>query len=155
MSKLRSKRRPITRRRVHWSTVTLVLAVPVVAGAVAWQLGWLGGRSAMVSVRVPELSAVAAIGRKAFDESCASCHGARGSGTDQGPPLIHDIYNPGHHADSAFYAAAKRGVGQHHWRFGNMSAQPQVSDSQMAAIIRYVRELQRANGITYRPHRMR
>ena len=155
MSKSRSKRRPVTRRRrVHWNTVTLVSALLVVAGAVAWQLGWLGGRSAMVSVRVPELSAVATIGQKAFDANCAGCHGARGSGTDQGPPLIHDIYNPGHHADSAFYSAAKRGVGQHHWRFGNMPAQPRVSDSQMTAIIRYVRELQRANGITYRRHRM-
>jgi hypothetical protein len=35
-----------------------------------------------------------------------------------------------------------------------MPAQPQVSDSQMTAIIRYVRELQRANGIIYRRHRM-
>jgi len=154
MSKLRSERLPTTRRRVNWSPAALVLAVLAVAGLVAWQFGWLGGGSAMVSVRVPELSAVATIGQKAFDASCAGCHGARGSGTDQGPPLIHDIYNPGHHADSAFYTAAKRGVGQHHWRFGNMPAQPQVSDSQMTAIIRYVRELQRANGITYRRHRM-
>jgi cytochrome c len=140
--------------RVHWSTVTLVLALPVVTGVIAWQLGWLGGGSGTVSVQVPELSAVAVVGRKAFDESCASCHGTHGSGTDQGPPLIHDIYNPGHHADSAFYAAAKRGVRQHHWRYGSMPAQPQLTDSQMSAIIRYVRELQRANGITYRPHRM-
>jgi mono/diheme cytochrome c family protein len=154
MSKSRSERRSTTRRRVNWNTATLALALLVVAGAVAWRLGWLGGGSAMVSVRVPELSRVAAIGETAFDESCVGCHGARGSGSDQGPPLIHDIYNPGHHADSAFYAAAKRGVGQHHWRFGNMPAQPQVSGSQMTAIIRYVRELQRANGITYRPHRM-
>ena len=154
MSKLRSKRQPVTRRRAHWGGGTLILVLLAIAGIVAWQLGWLGGRSAMVSVRVPELSAVATIGQKAFDASCAGCHGARGSGTDQGPPLIHDIYNPGHHADSAFYTAAKRGVGQHHWRFGNMPAQPRVSDSQMTAIIRYVRELQRANGITYRRHRM-
>jgi len=142
------------RFRVRWSTSTLLLALPVVAGAVAWQLGWLGGRSGAVSVRIPELSQVAAIGQKTFDESCASCHGVSGSGSDQGPPLIHDIYNPGHHADTAFYAAAKRGVRQHHWRFGNMPAQLQVSDSQMAAIIRYIRELQRANDITYRPHKM-
>ena len=154
MSKLGSGRRPIARRRVHWGGGTLILVLLAIAGAVAWQLGWLGGRSAMVSVRVPELSPVAAIGQRAFDQRCAGCHGARGSGTDQGPPLIHDIYNPGHHADSAFYTAAKRGVGQHHWRLGNMPAQPQVSDSQMTAIIRYVRELQRANGITYRRHRM-
>jgi mono/diheme cytochrome c family protein len=137
--------------RIHWNNAILILAVPVVAGIVAWQLGWLGGP---VSVRIPELSAVATTGQKAFDENCASCHGVSGSGTDQGPPLIHDIYNPGHHANSAFYAAANRGVRQHHWRFGNMPPQPQVSDSKIAAIIRYIRELQQANDIAYRPHKM-
>jgi hypothetical protein len=35
-----------------------------------------------------------------------------------------------------------------------MPAQPQVSDSQITAIIRYVRELQQANGIATRAHRM-
>jgi cytochrome c551/c552 len=35
-----------------------------------------------------------------------------------------------------------------------MPPQPQVSDEELAAIIRYVRELQTANGIFYRPHRM-
>lgn len=140
--------------RVHWSTTVVLLVLPVVVGAVAWQLGWLGGRSGAVSVRIPALSPVATIGQTAYDETCASCHGSSGSGTDQGPPLIHDIYNPGHHADSAFYAAAKRGVRQHHWRFGNMPAQLQVSESKMTAIIRYIRELQQANDITYRPHTM-
>lgn len=140
--------------RIRWNQAVLMLAFVIVTGAVAWELGWLGGRSGAVSVRIPDLSPVAVIGQKAFDESCASCHGVSGSGTDQGPPLIHDIYNPGHHADSAFYAAANRGVRQHHWRFGNMPAQTQVSSSRMAAIIRYIRELQRANGIIYRAHKM-
>ncbi len=154
MSRTGSKILPTKRRRTHRSTVTLVLALSVLAGVVAWQLGWLGARSAVDSVRVPELSRVAVAGQKAFDRSCAGCHGARGSGTDKGPPLIHDFYNPGHHGDDAFYAAARRGVRQHHWRFGNMPARPKVSKSQMVAIIRYVRELQRANGITYRKHVM-
>ncbi|GMQ96186.1 MAG: hypothetical protein BMS9Abin14_703 [Gammaproteobacteria bacterium] len=154
MSKTDSKIQPAKRRRTHWTTVTLVLALPVIAAAVAWQLGWLGDRLAVDSVRVPELSRAAVAGQKAFDKNCARCHGARASGTGKGPPLIHDFYNPGHHPDSAFFAAAKSGVRQHHWQFGNMPARPEVSNSQMAAIIRYVRELQRANGITYRKHRM-
>ena len=154
MSKTNSKTQPGKRRGTQWSTITLLLALPVIAAAVAWQLGWLGGRSAVDSVRVPELSRVAVAGQKAFNENCASCHGARGSGTDVGPPLIHDFYNPGHHGSDAFQAAVQRGVRQHHWRFGNMPAQPQVSNSQLVAIIRYVRELQRANGITYRKHQM-
>jgi hypothetical protein len=35
-----------------------------------------------------------------------------------------------------------------------MPAQPEVTGHEMASIIRYVRELQAANGIFYRPHRM-
>jgi mono/diheme cytochrome c family protein len=155
MSRSRAKKRSTKqrprRRRIHWSTVAVLLALPVIAGAVAW----LGGRSTVASVRVPELTRTAVRGQMAFDESCASCHGAHGSGTDLGPPLIHDFYNPGHHGDDAFYAAVEGGVRQHHWQFGNMPAQPQVSELQTKRIIRYVRELQGANGITYRKHRMR
>jgi mono/diheme cytochrome c family protein len=107
-----------------------------------------------VNVRVPPLSKVAARGKMAFDANCASCHGVNASGTDKGPPLVHDFYNPGHHADGAFFLAAKLGVRQHHWRFGDMPPQPQVTQEQLATIVRYVRELQAANGITYHPHRM-
>jgi len=35
-----------------------------------------------------------------------------------------------------------------------MPSQPQVSDREIAEIVRYVRELQVANGIVYREHRM-
>jgi hypothetical protein len=35
-----------------------------------------------------------------------------------------------------------------------MPPQPNVTDKQIAAIIRYVRELQTANGIVLRQHRM-
>ena len=47
----------------------------------------------------------------------------------------------------ALAAAARRGVRQHHWRFGDMPPQPQVSDAQLAAIVRFIREAQVANGI--------
>lgn len=107
-----------------------------------------------VAVKLPQLSAQAEAGKKAFDSNCAQCHGANGAGTDKGPPLIHDIYNPGHHGDEAFFMAAKFGVRQHHWRFGDMPPLPQASQDDVAKIIRYIRELQVANGITYREHRM-
>ncbi len=108
----------------------------------------------IVKVRVPELSALAKRGKISFDKNCAQCHGANGSGTDKGPPFVHTTYNPGHHGDDAFYRAAKKGVQSHHWPFGNMPAQPQVSDRQLAGVIKYVRELQQANGIYYKAHRM-
>ena len=107
-----------------------------------------------VDVRVPELSAVAIQGREAFNANCAQCHGKNASGAVNGPPLVHKIYNPGHHSDQAFFIAMKRGVRRHHWPYGNMPPQPQVKDDQLAAIVKYVRELQVANGITYQPYRM-
>ncbi|MCR4377664.1 MAG: cytochrome c [Rhodospirillales bacterium] len=114
-----------------------------------------GAQSTQVAVQVPgQLTLSAQRGQVAFNATCAACHGENASGTDQGPPLIHDIYNPGHHADGAFFLAAKRGVRAHHWPYGDMPAQPHVSDGEIAAIVAYVRELQIANGIVTRPHNM-
>ena len=141
---------------MKFNTTTFALAAAACAVLVLVILMWPWGRppARQVNVRVPVLSDVAARGKIAFDANCAACHGTNASGTDQGPPLVHDIYNPGHHADGAFFLAAKLGVRQHHWPFGNMPPQPQVTEQQVAAIVRYVRELQVANGITHRPHRM-
>jgi mono/diheme cytochrome c family protein len=139
------------------SAKSWVIAFLVVgAGLWLWQNVSPRGTSSNipVAVRVPQLSSAAESGKLAFDANCSSCHGVNAAGTDQGPPLVHDIYNPGHHADAAFVFAAKQGVRRHHWSFGDMPPQPQVTDSQIAAIIQYVRELQAANGIGNRPHRM-
>ncbi|HVI50122.1 MAG TPA: cytochrome c [Candidatus Sulfotelmatobacter sp.] len=100
------------------------------------------------------LSPMAKFGKLAYDGTCAQCHGVNGAGTDKGPPFVHPIYNPGHHGDDAFFYAAHNGVKQHHWKFGDMPAQPQVGDQQLSAIVAYVRELQEANGIVYQEHRM-
>lgn len=126
------------------------------AGFWLWQLSKPGDPSASrtVDVKIPRLSAAAEAGKAAFDANCAACHGRNAAGTDKGPPLVHDLYNPGHHSDEAFFVAAKVGVRRHHWPFGNMPPQPQVTEAQLAAIVRYVRELQVANGIVDRPHRM-
>jgi len=111
--------------------------------------------AASVDVTEPALSAQATIGKEAYDANCAACHGKKAAGVSKkGPPLVHDIYNPGHHADEAFFRAAKQGVPQHHWPFGNMPPRPGVSDQQIAAIVKYIREMQVANGIKTRPHNM-
>ena len=39
------------------------------------------------------------------------------------------------------------GVRSHHWKFGNMPAIENLPRSDATAIVVYVRELQRANGI--------
>lgn len=134
----------------------LVVTAVLVAGAaiLVWKFTSSPLGETAISVKVPKLTAVAAQGQQVFVATCAQCHGVNAAGTDKGPPLVHDIYNPGHHADAAFLNAVRRGVRQHHWRFGNMAPLPQVSDQEVAWIVRYIRELQVANGITYKPHRM-
>lgn len=135
------------------------LSLVVLAGGLGvfvWQLQAPSKRSNgfTVDVRVPTLSMLAIDGKTAFDANCATCHGLNAAGTGKGPPLVHDIYNPGHHADGAFFLAPKLGVRQHHWPYGDMPPQRQVTERQITAIVQYIRELQVANGIGYRPHRM-
>ncbi len=116
---------------------------------------WLAPDAAQSEdIAVPEFSAIAIRGQAAYEANCASCHGQNGAGTDKGPTLIHDIYNPGHHPDEAFVRATRFGVRQHHWQFGNMPPRPEVTDNQIIDIIRYIRELQQANGIATLPHNM-
>ena len=89
----------------------------------------------------------AAAGQEAFETYCISCHGEAGQGTDQGPPLVHIVYEPSHHGDDAFRAAVANGVTPHHWEFGPMPPVPGISDTEVDAVITYIRGLQREAGI--------
>ena len=107
-----------------------------------------GPRGTLAEVAVPTLSPTASEGEKIFNQNCAVCHGENAAGVDgAGPPLVHKIYEPSHHADMSFQLAVRQGVRQHHWRFGNMPAVPGVTETETSKIVLYVRELQRANGI--------
>ena len=86
-------------------------------------------------------------GGELFAANCAACHGTQAGGTDAGPPLVHRLYVPGHHPDAAFQSAAKNGVFAHHWDFGDMPAVAGVSEEEVAAIVGYVRGLQREAGL--------
>ncbi|MDF2366070.1 cytochrome c [Sneathiella sp.] len=138
----------------NWPKITVLVLLVGSAVIFLFQLIDPRGDSTRTDISIPKLTALAEKGEKAFAANCAACHGVNAAGTDKGPPLVHDIYNPGHHSDVAFYLAAKNGVRQHHWPFGNMPPQPQVSEADLEAILKYVRELQVANGITSRPHKM-
>ncbi|TNF21211.1 MAG: cytochrome c [Rhodobacteraceae bacterium] len=111
--------------------------------------GTLAEGAPIVEVALPaELSANAQIGKRAFDAKCAECHGANAAGRNGvAPPLVHKIYEPGHHSDMAFVLAAKNGVRAHHWRFGDMPPVEGLTDGDVKLIARYVRELQKENGI--------
>lgn len=106
-------------------------------------------QGALSQVLIPEvLSQNAQIGKRAFDATCAACHGTNAAGQDGvAPPLVHKIYEPSHHGDDAFQRAAASGVRAHHWRFGNMPPVEGVTRGDVTMIIAYIRELQRANGI--------
>lgn len=93
---------------------------------------------------VPERHAA---GAKAFQENCGQCHGTWAQGTGQGPPLVHRIYEPAHHADIAFQRAVLFGVQAHHWPFGDMPPVPGVDRETVAAIVPFVRWWQGRNGI--------
>ena len=86
-------------------------------------------------------------GKATFNTFCFRCHGEQGIGTENGPPLVHKIYEPNHHADMAFQRAAVNGVRAHHWKFGNMPKIEGVQPEQVIQIIGYVRWLQRQAGI--------
>lgn len=86
-------------------------------------------------------------GEVLFGRTCSRCHGLAARGTDLGPPLVHRVYEPRHHADIAFYRAVEFGVAPHHWRFGSMQPVPGVARDEVTQIIGYVRWLQRDAGI--------
>jgi len=103
----------------------------------------------IATVKIPaEFSAEAEIGKRVFGAKCAVCHGENAAGQKGiAPPLVHIFYEPNHHSDGAFVQAAKRGVQMHHWDFGNMPPIQGLTDGDVRYIARYVRELQRENGI--------
>ena len=95
----------------------------------------------------PGFVADAGKGEALFNRHCAQCHGRGGRGSDQGPPLVHRIYEPSHHSDMTFYMAVKQGVRAHHWQFGDMPPREGVSAEEVGHIIAYVRREQRRAGI--------
>ncbi|MGR3659686.1 MAG: c-type cytochrome [Paracoccaceae bacterium] len=103
----------------------------------------------IVAVVLPaELSPEAQIGKRGFDAKCAECHGENAAGQNGvAPPLVHKIYESSHHSDMAFVLAAKNGVRSHHWKFGSMPPVKGLTDADVKYIARYIRELQRENGI--------
>jgi len=145
---------------MKWGAIFFAL-VAVLAGI--WYLAQLSSRGestetvsntiladgAIVAVEVPaSFSDQEQVGQRAYDAVCATCHGVNAQGREgMAPPLVHKIYEPGHHGDMAFVLAAQNGVRAHHWKFGNMPPVEGVSKADVLNIVTYVRALQRENGI--------
>lgn len=128
---------------MRYAALAIVLALALAAGLALPP----SGRAAQPAVTVPPLTGETLAGANLFTRYCAVCHGAVGDGTDKGPPLIHRVYEPGHHSDVSFVIAVRQGVRAHHWRFGDMPPVDGVGDEEIARIIAFVRAVQRANGI--------
>ena len=130
---------------MQWAGLGILAVIAI--GAYVWWSVAPGSGGVQVAVKVPQLSAVGMAGQQVFEKNCASCHGDNGSGTSKGPPLIHPIYEPNHHADGAILRAITEGVRAHHWPYGDMPAQRQVGREESQVVVGFLREVQRANGI--------
>jgi mono/diheme cytochrome c family protein len=86
-------------------------------------------------------------GELIYQQTCQGCHGVGGTGSEQGPPLVHRTYAPNHHADLAFHLAVKNGVRSHHWHFGDMQPLPGVTPESVGHVVRYIRYQQQIAGI--------
>jgi len=134
-------------------TILMLVLLVAVAGALYFYSRPSGDPSqlagaAIVEVKLAKLNALETEGKELFDARCASCHGANAAGKNEfGPPLIHIIYETGHHGDEAFYRAALQGVRGHHWSFGDMPAVAEITRDEVSKIISYIRVTQRENGI--------
>jgi len=128
-------------------TVSTVVGAMAALAAAGWLIVSSGTEDTSVSVVVPALSSTAAAGKASFERVCAKCHGINAGGGKTGPPLIHATYRPGHHGDDAFRRAIAFGTRQHHWKFGPMPPQPGMTAPEIPALIAYIREVQRANGV--------
>jgi mono/diheme cytochrome c family protein len=129
-------------------TASALLALTACLGMAACQEQVATGEQDVAAViHAVQIPANLAPGEASFEANCAVCHGTRALGTEQGPPLVHIIYEPSHHSDLAFYMAAERGVRAHHWNFGDMPAIPWVTREEVGQIVAYIRFLQRQVGI--------
>lgn len=86
-------------------------------------------------------------GRLAFERECASCHGSTGGGTENGPNLIAARYGPSEMADALIRGAVLNGVPQRSAAHPGMPALPQLRPQELDSVLRFLREIQRANDI--------
>lgn len=129
------------------TALLLVVVTVLAAGCGGGDAG--GSDSGGSDAAVVDLSAVGDVdaGEQVYASTCIACHGAAGTGTPAGPPLVHEVYVPSHHADISFLLAVRNGVQPHHWEFGPMPPLPGVTDEQVADVVAYVRSLQRDAGL--------
>lgn len=122
---------------MRWSRIIAVLVLTLAActpeSGVAEDLG-------------PQEADLVDAGEELYRANCAVCHGVDLTGSGTGPSLLSEVYEPDHHSDFAFAQAVEFGSPAHHWDFGAMPPIEGLSESDVEAIIAYVRENQRVRG---------
>lgn len=130
------------------STMFISIGIAVAIAVVMLPRGHLSSMTDIgKNISLPEFTADQIKGQALFNANCEGCHGTYATGSKIGPTLIHKIYEPSHHGDGAFFRAVKNGSRQHHWQLGNMPPIADISELDVALIIKYVRAIQQANGI--------
>ncbi len=139
-----------SRRSLRTGLIALVCLVLAVGAAAA-----CGGETdapssdteqpATVQQEVVQETAIS--GQRLFSNNCSRCHGADLRGTNVGPSLLHEYYEPNHHSNASFVIAVLRGVRQHHWDFGNMPAVEGLDIDEVHAVICFIRETQVEDGL--------
>lgn len=81
-------------------------------------------------------------GEAIYGANCAQCHGGDLAGTDRGPSLLEPIYGPEQLSDAEFADAIRNGVDEELWEFGPMPANGAITDTQIEAILAFVRAAQ-------------
>lgn len=132
-------------RRGLWALGIVVATVLIVA--VAFSESNRSPADAQVTRDPAAIEAGAAL----YSANCATCHGTELQGTATGPPFLHTVYAPNHHADEAFQRAVAGGVQPHHWGFGAMDPVPGLTRAEVTLIVEFVRSQQEAAGILRDP----
>lgn len=136
------------RARKARRTRTLSWAIPVgvvaLAAIVAVVLTATGGSDGPPAPGSPE---ELALGAEVFDQSCATCHGPAARGGLAGPPLTHEIYEG--LTDADIRTVIEQGKPPTNWpQFeAGMAPVPNLSASEVDAVIAYVRDVQREAGL--------
>ncbi len=129
------------RRTLSWAIPVVVVLVAVVLAVV---LTATGGSDDPPAPGSPEQ---VALGAEVFDQRCATCHGPEAAGGLAGPPLIHQMYED--LTDADVRTAIAQGKPPTNWpRFeAGMAPVPNLSVSDVDAVIAYVRSVQREAGL--------
>lgn len=130
-------RKATRKRALSWAIPAGVVVLVVVIAVV---LTATGGSDDPPAPGSPE---ELALGAEVYDQSCATCHGPEARGGLAGPPLIHEMYEDLTGAD--IRTVIGQGKSPTNWpQFeAGMAPVPNLSQDEVAAVIAYVRDVQR------------